>query len=179
MLKKTITYKTFDDTEVTEDFYFNLTEAEVLKMEVRAPGNSFAEMLQNIVKSNNGQLIMDTFENFILAAYGEKSEDGKYFLKSPEKTEMFKSTNAYSQFFMEICLNSGAAADFVNGIMPKDMDKIKIEGVPVNKLELPEGQQAEDTRPAWVREDREPTKEELKSMTPDQLREAFARKASS
>lgn len=117
MFKKTITYTDFNGTERTEDFYFNLTKAEVVQLQNSKDGG-YAEMLQRIVKAKDGQAIMDMFKDFIFRSYGIKSEDGRRFEKSPEISRAFEQTEAYSELFMELCTNAEAGAAFINGILP-------------------------------------------------------------
>ena len=120
MLKKTITYKDFDDTERTEDFYFNLTKAEVLEMEMGTTGG-LAKMLEKIVREQDNKRIVETFKEIVLKAYGEKSPDGKRFIKSPALSEEFAQTGAYSDLFMELATNAEAASAFINGIIPHQL----------------------------------------------------------
>ncbi|NCB43529.1 MAG: hypothetical protein EOM59_13065 [Clostridia bacterium] len=117
MLKKTITYTDYNGSERTEDFYFNLSKAEVTEMEMSTTGG-LAEMIKNIVAAQDVPAIIKIFKDLILKAYGEKSPDGKRFIKSDELSLNFSYTEAYSQLFMELATNSDAAAVFVNGIIP-------------------------------------------------------------
>lgn len=117
MLKKTITYKDFNDVERTEDFYFNLTAAEVTEMEMSTAGG-LAEMIQRIVSAKDIPSIIKIFKDLILRAYGVKSPDGKRFMKSNTISEEFAQTNAYSQLFMELASDADKAAEFVNAIIP-------------------------------------------------------------
>lgn len=122
MLKKTITYVDYNGVERTEDFYFNLSKAEVTEMELSVEGG-FSKMLEEIVKSNDNVRIIELFKQMVLKAYGEKSADGKRFVKSKEIAEAFSQTEAYSEIFMELALDEKAAAAFVNGIMPANLGK--------------------------------------------------------
>ena len=122
MIKLTRTYMDFNDVERTEDFHFHLTKAEVMKMEM-STGGGMAEMIQRIVAAQDIPAIMKIFEDLVLQAYGQKSPDGKRFIKTPELTEEFKQTNAYSDIFMELATDADKAAEFVNGIMPSDLQK--------------------------------------------------------
>jgi hypothetical protein len=122
MLKKKVTYTDYNGVERTEDFYFNLTKAEITEMELSTAGG-FAEMLQKVVAAQDGPTIIKVFKDLVLKAYGEKSADGKRFVKSDEISTAFSQTEAYSQIFMELATDSKAAADFVNGIIPADMAK--------------------------------------------------------
>ncbi len=117
MLKKTITYEDFDGNKRTEDFYFNLSKVEVLEMEMGVSGG-MTQMLNKIVAAQDGERIIKTFKEIILKAYGEKSPDGKRFIKSEELSTAFSQTEAFSQLFMELATDADAAAKFVNGIIP-------------------------------------------------------------
>lgn len=118
MLKKTVTYTDYNGSERTEDFYFNLTKAEIMEMELTTVGGLSA-MIEKIVAAKDGPTIIKTFKDLVLKAYGEKSADGRRFIKSPEIAEAFSQTEAYSEIFMELATDDEAAAKFVNGIIPE------------------------------------------------------------
>jgi hypothetical protein len=122
MLKKTVTYVDYNGVERTEDFYFNLSKAEVAEMELSVEGG-FSKMLEEIIASKDNVRIVSLFKQMVLKAYGEKSADGRRFVKSEEISKAFSETEAYSEIFMELALNSDQAAAFVNGIMPANLDK--------------------------------------------------------
>lgn len=117
MLKKTITYTDYNGTERTEDFFFNLTQAELMEMEMTTTGG-LAEMIQRIVAANDRPAIIKIFKDLVLKAYGEKSADGKRFIKNDELRESFSQTEAYSILFMELATDADAASKFINGIVP-------------------------------------------------------------
>ena len=117
MLKRSITYTDYNGGTRTEDFYFNLTQAEVTEMEMSVDGG-LVEMINRIVAAQDGKQIIATFKDIILRAYGEKSPDGKRFIKNQELRDAFAQTEAYSILFMELATNADAAAAFVNGIVP-------------------------------------------------------------
>lgn len=120
MLKKTITYTDYNETERTEDFYFNLSKAEVMEMELSTTGG-LAEMIKRIVATQDQPAIIKIFKDLILKAYGVKSPDGKRFIKSQELCDEFSQTEAYSILFMELATDDKKAAEFVNGIVPADI----------------------------------------------------------
>lgn len=123
MLKKTITYTDYNDVERTEDFYFNLSKAEIMEMEMGTTGG-LAEMINKIVQTQDAPAIIKVFKDLILKAYGERSADGKRFeKKNGTLAESFAETEAYSQLFMELATDADAAARFVNGIIPRDMQQ--------------------------------------------------------
>lgn len=117
MLKKTITYTDYNNNERTEDFYFNLTKAEVMEMEMGTAGG-MQEFLNRIVAEQDSAKIIEMFKKIILKAYGQKSLDGKRFIKSEELSSEFSQTEAYSDLFMELATNADAASAFINGILP-------------------------------------------------------------
>lgn len=132
MLKKTITYTDYNGVERTEDKYFNLSTAEVMEMELSTAGG-LAEMITHIVKEQDGAAIIKIFKDLILKAYGEKSPDGKRFIKSNELSTAFSQTEAYSVLFMELATDADKAAEFVNGIIPSNEETSKnpkIVGMP-------------------------------------------------
>ena len=122
MLKKTVTYVDYNGVERTEDFYFNLSKAEVTEMELSVRGGLSA-MLEELVKSGDNARIVEIFKDLVLRSYGEKSADGKRFVKSKELSEAFSQTEAYSEIFIELALDEKAAAAFVNGILPANLTK--------------------------------------------------------
>ena len=122
MLKKTITYTDYDGNERKEDFYFNLNKAEIMEMEMSTSGG-MAEMLQKIVDSQDAPAIIKAFKELVLKSYGQKSPDGKRFIKNAALREEFEQTEAYSQIFMELATNAEEAAKFVNAIIPNDVAK--------------------------------------------------------
>lgn len=117
MLKLKRTYEDFNGMSRTEDFYFNLTEAEITEMELSVDGG-LVEMMNRIVDAKDGKQIITVFKDIILRSYGEKSADGKRFIKSQELRDAFSQTKVYSDLFMELATDADAAARFVNGIIP-------------------------------------------------------------
>ena len=117
MLKKTITYTDYNGVERNEDFYFNLTKAEIMEMEMSISGG-LTEMINRIVAAQDAPAIVKIFKELVLKAYGVKSPDGKRFIKSDELATEFAQTEAYSQLFMELATDADAASAFVNGIVP-------------------------------------------------------------
>lgn len=118
MLKKTITYTDFNGVERTEDFYFNLTKAEIAEMELEIPGGMTA-MINRITQSQDTPSLIKLFKDLILRSYGKKSDDGRRFIKNQDVVDEFKDSEAYSELFMELATNADSASAFVNGIVPK------------------------------------------------------------
>lgn len=120
MLKKTITYTDYNGETRKEDFYFNMTRAEVTEMELSIDGG-LSDMIKRVTEAKDVPTIIKIFKDLVLKAYGVKSPDGKRFIKSKELSEEFSQTEAYSDLFMELATDSASAAAFVNGIMPQDI----------------------------------------------------------
>lgn len=122
MIKETITYTDYNGVERKEDFYFNLSKAEIMELEMSTKGG-LAEMIQRIVAAQDQPAIIKIFKDLIIKAYGVKSPDGKRFIKNQEVVDEFVQTEAFSQMFMKLATDADAAAKFVNGIVPADMAK--------------------------------------------------------
>ena len=120
MLKETIKYTDYNGVERTEDFWFHLSKAELMEWEMGTTGG-LTEMIKRIVDAQDAPAIIKIFKELVLKAYGQKSPDGKRFIKSEELATEFSQTEAYSQLFMELATDADKAAAFVNGIMPSDM----------------------------------------------------------
>lgn len=119
MLVKTITYTDYNGVERTEDFYFNLTKAEMMEMELGVTGG-FTTMIQRVVATQDGPAIMRTFKDVILKAYGVKSDDGKKMIKNQAVRDEFAQTEAYSILFMELLTDENAAREFLLHVIPSD-----------------------------------------------------------
>lgn len=119
MLKKTITYEDWNGETRTEDFYFNLTRTELIEMETgMVPGRSLTDTLQTLITDKDMGMIVQTIKEIVLKAYGEKSADGKRFVKNQDVRDSFEQNPAYDILYMELAQNAEKAADFLNGIMP-------------------------------------------------------------
>ena len=126
MLKKAITYVDYNGVERTESFYFNLSKAELIEMEFSTVG-TFTSMIQNIIDAQDEPELIKLFKSLILKSYGKKSADGRRFEKSEEISKDFSETEAYVILFMELARDSKAASEFVNGIIPADIDREELK----------------------------------------------------
>lgn len=120
MLKKLINYTDYDGRERSENFYFYLNKAELMEMELGVDGG-MQQMIQLIIDKQDIPKIMNAFKTIILKAYGEKSPDGRRFIKSKELSEAFSQTEAYSNLYMELVTDAAAAAAFINSIVPEEV----------------------------------------------------------
>lgn len=124
MYKKTISYKDYNGKERTEDYYFNIDEGEIVEMEMSVNGG-YSNMIERVVKEESNPELFKIFKDFVCKAYGEKSADGKYFLKEDEEgrplVRKFLQTKAYSALMMEFMTKTQSFTDFVNRIIPAEM----------------------------------------------------------
>ena len=120
MLYREIKYEDFNGDEQTDGHHFHISKSELLELEVEYP-QGFTTMLENIIKTQDRKELVNQFKQIILMAYGLKSPDGKSFIKSDELRRAFSQTAAYNALFIELAFNDGAAADFIKGILPKNM----------------------------------------------------------
>lgn len=120
MYKRTLTFEDFNGNERTEDFYFHFSKAELMEMEMAKEGG-LQNYVEKITKAQNMPELMKLFKELLLKSYGEKSLDGRKFVKSPELSEAFSQTEAYSMLFMELATDDVKAAEFINNVVPSDV----------------------------------------------------------
>ena len=125
MLKKTIKYQDYNGVDREEVFMFHLSKAELMEMEMGTTGG-LAESIQKVVEAQDTPSIIKIFKDIILKAYGEKSADGKRFVKVSDAgvplSIGFSQTEAFSTLFMELATNADEAAKFIQGIIPSDIE---------------------------------------------------------
>lgn len=126
MLKKSITFEDYNGNMVTEDYYFNFTKAEVVQLDLIHP-EGLEGWIKRIIREDDRAKILETFKDIILSSYGEKDETGRRFIKNAELREKFEQSPAYSELYMELITDADAAADFMNGIIPKQLSPDKPE----------------------------------------------------
>lgn len=188
MLKKSISFEDLDGNKLTEDFYFNLSKAEIAEMEL-VQKDGLVKYLEKIVKEEDREKLIELFKGLITRSVGRRSEDGRRFIKSQEIIDEFVQSDAYSELFIELVTNANTAAEFVTGIVPAAMQDAIAEAQKDGTLALPSDTEVPpaepataasdapaDPTPAWVREGRVPNPDELKNATPDQIQLAFQRK---
>ena len=120
MYKYTAKYTDYDDVEREEDLYFNLSKAELMRMEMSQYGGMEA-LLKKIVKEQDTKRIYNMFEEIVQSSYGVKSDDGRRFIKNPEVLDNFIQTEAYSELIMKMLNDPDFANEFIKGIFPKDI----------------------------------------------------------
>lgn len=140
MLKKTITFHDLDGNEVTQDFWFHLSKAELLEMEISTSGG-LRESMQRLIDKRDGESVIRTYKDLILKSYGERSLDGLRFMKEDKDGRPlykdFMQTEAYSELFASLVTDEEAAAEFFNGVLPKEVvDKMAEEEAAGNLPDL-------------------------------------------
>lgn len=112
-----IKYTDFKGNEREEEFYFNLSPAEVTEMEISKDGG-MGENLRKIIAANDQSTIAGIFKEIVLKAYGVISDDGRRFIKNQEVVDAFVQSEAYSQFYMSLLLDQGKMEAFINDTIP-------------------------------------------------------------
>lgn len=120
MYKMTETYTDYDGNERTEDFYFHVTKAEIMEMDFLEEGG-LQKTVERITATQDRKALMELFKGIVIMAYGEKSPDGRRFMKNEEIKKNFTETEAYSNIFVKLATDSKAASEFINNIVPKDI----------------------------------------------------------
>lgn len=125
MYKKTITYEDYDGNKRTEDFYFNLNKSELTRWLSTTGEYTLDKVMMKLLKERNAKEIMDIMENLVKISYGEKSLDGRLFVKTEEVWNNFRYSEAFNELYYNLCTDAKYAGEFFNGIVPKELaDKV-------------------------------------------------------
>ena len=116
MLKKIVKYIDFNGNERSDTLYFNLTDVEVARLEVKFPGG-LEKYINNFNAEERPDEILDLFETVLEMSYGIKSEDGRHFRKPPENTRDFMESAVYTKIFFELLSDADVAADFFKAVV--------------------------------------------------------------
>ena len=133
MLTKPITYTDYNGVERTETFYFNLSQAELIDMQLGGKDGLYSNKLQKMIDNHDGAAIIGTIKELVMKSYGEKTDDGKRFIKSPEISEAFMQTEAYSQLITELLSDDAKSSEFILGIMPQALREAAVAEMNKNK----------------------------------------------
>jgi len=138
MLKKVIKFTDYDGNQREEEFFFHMNKAEVIEWLVTNGDYTYDKLIDQMSKKRDGKAIMGVFKDLIYRSYGEKSVDGRRFVKSQEVKDNFMETEAYSELFVELVTDAKKAADFLNGVIPKDLSDLVSETIAKNPGATPE-----------------------------------------
>lgn len=166
MLKKTLSYTNLDGEKITEDFYFNMTKAELIKLNLKE-GEGFQEYLNRIIESGDGAAIIENFEKIVRLSYGVRTADGK-FKKDPDDFDAFMATEAYSDFFLELVTDAKASSEFIKAVMPDNL----VEEVEQAQKTIGT-RSVQDVVPMEISNVEAVTKAELRKMTKAELMAAY------
>lgn len=117
MFKITKKYTDYNGVEKEEDFYFNLTKADLLKMELSEDGG-MDKRLEKLVKTKDMKEAIKVFEGLLLMSFGIKTEDGR-FVRNDEARARFVSSAAYPEIYFDLATNTDLANEFIANIIPK------------------------------------------------------------
>ena len=118
MYVEKIKYTDYDGNEREEPVMFELSEAEVVEMDLITPGG-MNQLLQRIIDAKDMPSLITEFKNILLKSYGVKSPDGRHFIKTPEKVQEFVSSPIYSMMFMKMATDEEYASNFIKRVLPQ------------------------------------------------------------
>jgi hypothetical protein len=182
MFKKTITYTDFNDVEHTQDFYFHLTKMRLLEL---VGDGTLQDKIQQMVAAKDNVQILRKITEVVRLSIGVRTDDGAGFIQNDQVTEKLAASPAFDELLVELVSDPEKSAEFIKQLVPKDMQKqmaaeLKVADPfknPPNPISNVGISMADiDNRPAWIKEDREPTSRELQFMSADELRDVYARK---
>jgi hypothetical protein len=184
MLKQTQTYTDYDGVEQTDVLHFNLTKTEMLDIMELQPRlqawDDLASGPERELTIPEVKELIDIVKYVIEKSFGIRSEDGKRFVKNETVYTEFTQSAVYDEFVFGLFNPPERAIEFITGLIPKDLreEAVKAAGIPETVVELPQAAEG-DSRPAWLREGRQPTKVELANMSKEELQLAFQYKTAS
>lgn len=97
-------YEDFDGNQREEDLYFNFTEPQLRQFLDKEP-NFNDKNVAEMMATKDVLRMLDTLQTLIVAAYGEKTPDGKSFIKNREIQERFEGSAAFAQLMEDIMYN--------------------------------------------------------------------------
>jgi len=171
MFKKTIMYEDFNGNKKTQDFYFHMSKAEMLAL--AASNDDMQARIRRIIEANDGAAILQEFRELIKMACGVRSADGERFIKDAEAQSTLLDSPAFDELLMELATNAGAASEFVQQLIPEKMQKEMQEQLKKSQNSPNPFAEAEDNRPAYQKEHRQPTQGELVDMSREELAAAW------
>lgn len=157
MITKTISYKNYNDLQVTRVFYFNWTIDEIAEWELSTPGG-VQNWMDGIVKARSNETVMAIFRKVVGSSIGERTDDGEGFVKSKKARKQFIGSRAYDAMLIEFMENADRFANFFNELLPEGLDEIAARAEKNRK-------RAEGNGDAAV--DQTHTDDELMAMTDD------------
>lgn len=176
MIKKTVTWTDLNDKEQTTELYFHLSKLELGVFQQKLDG--WLKKFQAAVKDENLAVVFEALAEIVRSSVGVKSEDGSRFIKTPEIQSELMSSPAVEELIYGFVIRPDEALDFISSLLPKEVQS-KVTELMKDDSTLAEfvakKAEAEDNRPLWEKENRNPTPQEFASMTPEQQKEAFAR----
>lgn len=128
MIIETVTYENYYGEKKTKDLYFHLTKPELVDLQV-SETEGLDKYIKRISASESQKEIVEVFKKIVKMAYGVVSPDGDRFMKNQEVKDAFLESPAYEAVYMRLATDEKEAAKFINGIMPKDLDKPAISAI--------------------------------------------------
>ena len=136
MLKRAITYQSYDGETVTEDFSFHIKQSDIAKLELgHIKGGGLKASIEKMMQAQDGASIVAELDKIIRMSVGRKSEDGRRFIRNKEIEEDFMSSPAYEVIFMELVTDPEKTAAFIAGAVGGDIDVKELQEKAKNVFE--------------------------------------------
>ena len=142
MFERTFTYEGFDGKEYKDTWGFYLSKADLLEIQLGTFVGLDA-LMKRLIETQNGKEIMAIIKEIILKAVGKPSSDNKHFMRSPEISEDFHQTEAYSQLFEELVMDGKKALEFITAAVPREIGEMMRAEMAKNNANNDENKEAE------------------------------------
>lgn len=130
MIKKTIKFHDYDGNEREDDFYFNLTQVELNKIngDPSLPGGIESSVARAQKNEDAGEMLR-IVDMLISRSYGVKLPDGSFVKRNASGLplyEMFVNTEAYDNLITDLITNENDIVTFLTGCLSKDaQDRVR------------------------------------------------------
>lgn len=119
MIKRTLTFEDpFTEESVTQDYYFHLSKADIIRIMGRDREGDWEKYVQNVVESGDSDTIFNFIEDIIKQSVGKRTPDG-LFVKPRDYAEAFVASEAYGELVVELIQNEKMAEEFFRGVVGK------------------------------------------------------------
>ena len=115
MLKHQVSYKDFDNKSVKETLWFNLTPRDSAKLTIKY--GDLAAYVKKIEKEKDAAAMMVLIEDLVLTAYGERSEDGRHFVRNDEIREQFSYSLAFETLLGDLYSDEKKMSKFFDALL--------------------------------------------------------------
>lgn len=122
MFKHSVEYVDFNGSDRKEDLYFHLSLPEVTRLEAEI-GMGLEDYIKGLTTNQELNTLLAFLERMLLSSYGQKTSDGKSFIKSQVIREAFEYSQAYAEIFEQVLSNPDLARKFGENVADNGKSK--------------------------------------------------------